>query len=53
MVDLTKNLGHFNLSNYDFKILIDKSGSMSSQDGKDSSGKTISRWQQAHNMSKA
>lgn len=53
MVNLNKTLNSFNLSNYDFKILIDKSGSMSSNDCKDSNGKTISRWQQAHNMSKA
>lgn len=53
MVDLRKNLANFNLNNYDFKILIDKSGSMASKDGRDSNGNPITRWKQAHYMSKA
>lgn len=53
-MDLAKQtLGSHDLSKYDFKILIDKSGSMSADDCKDSTGKRITRWQQAHNISKA
>lgn len=51
MVDLTK-LKAFDLTKYDFKILIDKSGSMGTNDGTDGNIR-ITRWKQAHNLSKA
>lgn len=50
MLDLTKKpLESYDLSKYDFKILVDKSGSMGCSDIKD--GRT--RWKQAHDWSKA
>ena len=52
-MDLTKTASRPDLSKYDFKILIDKSGSMATNDVIGSDGKNITRWKQAHEWSKS
>lgn len=52
MLDLNK-LSGIDLSKYDFKLMIDKSGSMDAEDEKDNQGKKCTRWEKAHDWSKS